>query len=124
VAIEFAIDDERVDEATHVVVVHGEVDLFTAPEFKERISALIDAGVQRVVVDLTGVSFIDSSSLGVLIGAHKRLAAADPGDGEHGLTVVCSDRAIVNTFKITGLDQVFPIVATREDAVAKGGRAS
>lgn len=122
-AIEFGIDDERVDEATHAVVVHGEVDLFTAPEFKERISALIDAGVRRVLVDLTDVTFIDSSSLGVLIGAHKRLAAEAAEDGP-GLIVVCSDRAIVNTFRITGLDQVFPIVATREDAVAKGGRAS
>lgn len=122
-AIEFGIDDERVDEATHVLVVHGEVDLFTAPEFNERISALIDAGVQRVVVDLTDVSFIDSSSLGVLIGAHKRLAA-EAADGEPGLIVVCSNRAIVSTFQITGLDQVFRIVTTREDAMATGGGAS
>lgn len=122
-AIEFRIDDERVDDTTHVIVVHGEVDLFTAPEFKERISASIDAGVERIVVDLTEVTFIDSSSLGVLIGAHKRLAA-DAGDRSRALVIVCAERAILNTFKITGLDQVFEIVPTREAAVTAGGRAS
>jgi len=112
--MEFRIDDEPVDETTHVISVIGEIDLFTAPEFKQRISAPIDAGVSRVVVDLLGVTFIDSSSLGVLIGAHKRLKLRDGG----GLVIVCDDRAIVNTFKITGLDGVFEIVSSRDDVVA------
>ncbi len=111
-AIEFRIDDEPVDDTTHVVSVTGEIDLFTAPEFKQRISAPIDAGCTRVIVDLLGVTFIDSSSLGVLIGAHKRLKLRDGG-----LVIVCEDRAIVNTFKITGLDGVFEIVSSRYDVV-------
>ena len=114
-AIEFRIDDEPVDDTTHVVSVTGEIDLFTAPEFKQRISEPIDAGKARIVVDLLGVSFIDSSSLGVLIGAHKRLKLR-----EGSLVIVCDDRAIVNTFKITGLDEVFEIVPTRDDVVAAG----
>ena len=107
---EFNIDDERLDEVTHVVAVTGEIDLFTAPEFNRRIAAPIDEGRTRVVIDLTQVSFIDSSSLGVLIGAHKRLEQRDGG-----LVIVCDDRAIVNTFKITGLDSVFEIVSSRAD---------
>ena len=114
-AIEFRIDDEPVDDTTHVVSVAGEIDLFTAPEFKQRIGAPIDAGKTRVIVDLSEVTFIDSSSLGVLIGAHKRL-----GLREGGLVIVCDDRAIVNTFKITGLDGVFEIVPKRADVVATG----
>ena len=114
-AIEFRIDAEPVDDTTHVVSVTGEIDLFTAPEFKQRISEPIDAGKARIVVDLSGVSFIDSSSLGVLIGAHKRLKLRDGS-----LVIVCDDRAIVNTFKITGLDEVFEIVPTRDDVVATG----
>ena len=51
-AIEFSIDDRRLDDDTHVIAVAGEVDLFTAPEFKERVMAPIAAGVERVVVDL------------------------------------------------------------------------
>ena len=111
-AIDFQISDRKVDDNTHVVSVAGEIDLFTAPEFKQRMSAPIDAGASRVVVDLTSVSFIDSSSLGVLIGAHKRLKLRDGS-----LVIVCDDRTIVNTFKITGLDGVFEIVASRADAV-------
>lgn len=114
-AIEFRIDDEPIDETTHVISVTGEIDLFTAPEFKARISEPIDAGRSRIVVDLSGVTFIDSSSLGVLIGAHKRLKLRGGG-----LVIVCEDRAIVNTFKITGLDGVFEIVPRRDDVVAAG----
>src|SRR6185312_11452689 len=74
-AIDFAIEDRRIDAAIHVVAVTGEVDLFTAPEFKQRVMAPIAAGSERVIVDLTGTTFIDSSSLGVLIGAHRRMKA-------------------------------------------------
>src|ERR687895_611372 len=72
-AIDFEIADRKVDDDTHVVAVSGEIDLFTAPEFKQRMSAPIDAGRSNLVVDLSGTTFIDSSSLGVLIGAHRRL---------------------------------------------------
>lgn len=113
--IEFRIEDEAVDASTHVVAVHGELDLFTVPEFKARIAAAVEAGATRVVVDLSDVSFIDSSSLGVLIGAHKGLVAESE---EAGVVVVVTDKAIANTFKITGLDQVFEIVKDREAALA------
>ena len=72
-AIEFEIHDRPVGEDAHIVAVRGEIDLFTAPEFKQRVTAPIDAGRSRVVVDLSQTTFIDSSSLGVLIGAHRRL---------------------------------------------------
>ena len=114
-AIEFGIEDRRIDADTHVIAVSGEVDLFTAPEFKQRVTAPIGAGIDRVIVDLTATTFIDSSSLGVLIGAHKRLKLRGGG-----LVIVCDDRAIVNTFKITGLDGVFEIVPNRADAVLTG----
>ena len=112
-AIEFSIDDRRLDDDTHVIAVAGEVDLFTAPEFKERVMAPIAAGVERVVVDLSDASFIDSSSLGVLIGAHRRLKTRGGR-----LIVACSNDTIVKTFRITGLDGVFTLVETVEDALA------
>src|ERR671927_1322506 len=110
-AIDFEIEDRKVDEDTHVVSVSGEIDLFTAPEFKQRVSAPIDAGRTRLVVDLTETTFIDSSSLGVLIGAHRRLRRLDGS-----LVIVCSNDAIVKTFRITGLDSVFTIVETLDEA--------
>jgi anti-sigma B factor antagonist len=111
-AIDFVITDHRVDDATHVVAVTGEIDLFTAPEFKQRVSAPIDAGSSNVIVDLTQTTFIDSSSLGVLIGAHRRLKLRGGS-----LVVVCDNDAIVKTFRITGLDGVFTLVKSLDDAL-------
>jgi anti-sigma B factor antagonist len=111
-AIEFGIEDRPVDATTHVVAVTGEVDLFTAPEFKQRVMAPIAAGVEHVIVDLTGTTFIDSSSLGVLIGAHRRLRARGGR-----VVVACDTDAIVKTFRITGLDSVFTLVPSVERAL-------
>jgi anti-sigma B factor antagonist len=113
VAIEFSIEDRRLDGDTHVIGVTGEVDLFTAPEFKERVMAPIAADVGRVVVDLTAATFIDSSSLGVLIGAHRRLR----GRGGR-LVVACGNKAILKTFRVTGLDGVFTIAPSVDEALA------
>src|SRR3954466_5160953 len=110
-AMDFAIEDRPINDDTHVVAVTGEIDLFTSPEFKQRVSAPIDAGRRHVVVDLTATTFIDSSSLGVLIGAHRRLRRLNGS-----LVIVCSNDAIVKTFRITGLDSVFTIVATLDEA--------
>ena len=111
-AIDFAIDDRVVGDDTHVVAVTGEIDLFTAPEFKQRVSAPIDAGRSNVIIDLSETTFIDSSSLGVLIGAHRRLKQRGGS-----LVVVCDNEAIVKTFRITGLDSVFTIVSTLDEAL-------
>jgi anti-sigma B factor antagonist len=111
-AMAFGIEDRQVDDGTHVVAVAGEIDLFTAPEFKQRVSAPIDAGRTRLIVDLTQTTFIDSSSLGVLIGAHRRLRRLNGS-----LVIVVSGEAILKTFRITGLDGVFTIVSTLDEAV-------
>jgi anti-sigma B factor antagonist len=111
---EFRLEDEPVDEVTHVVSVHGDVDLFTAPELKQRIVDVIERGRTRIVVDLTGATSIDSTTLGVLIGAVKRLRLRD-GD----LAVAARDPMIVRTFEITGLDEVFGVLSSREEAVER-----
>jgi anti-sigma B factor antagonist len=111
-AIDFAIDDRVLGDDAHVVAVTGEIDLFTAPEFKQRVAAPIDAGCEHVIVDLTATTFIDSSSLGVLIGAHRRLRRK-----RGRLEIVCNRDAIAKTFRITGLDSVFTIVGSLEEAI-------
>ncbi len=117
-ATDFAIKDRQVDDETHLVAVTGEIDLFTAPEYKQRMSEPIDAGRTNLIVDLTGTTFIDSSSLGVLIGAHRRLKLRGGS-----LVVVCENEAIVKTFRITGLDGVFTLVSSVDEAL-EGGAAS
>src|SRR4051812_18936946 len=111
-AMAFGIEDRQIDDDTHVVAVTGEIDLFTAPAFKQRVSAPIDAGRTRLIVDLSAATFIDSSSLGVLIGAHRRLKRRGGT-----MVVVCDNDAIVKTFRITRLDGVFPLARTLDEAL-------
>jgi len=109
------------DARTHVIELAGAVDLYSAPELKERLLGVIDAGKRHVVVDLSQATFIDSTTLGVLVGAVKRLRSEDGA-----LALVCTQPSITKVFEITGLDQVFAIHATREDAlssVAESGSA-
>jgi anti-sigma B factor antagonist len=110
--VNFHIQDEEIDRQTHVIELGGEIDLYTAPEFKERMVQLIDDGKKRIVVDLSSATFIDSTTLGVLVGGVKRLR---PAGG--ALALVCTDQNITKIFEITGLDRVFSIHATREDAL-------
>ena len=108
----FQISDEEIDGQTHVIELGGEVDLYTAPEFKERMVQLIESGKKQVIVDLSKATFIDSTTLGVLVGGVKRLR---PAGGS--LALVCTDQNICKIFEITGLDRVFPIHDTREQAL-------
>jgi anti-sigma B factor antagonist len=108
----FAIDTEQLSDDAYVISLSGEVDLYTAPEYKAKLVEVIGAGASTVIVDLTATTFIDSTTLGVLVGGVKRLG---PEGGQ--LVLVCSDRNILKIFEITGLDKVFPIRATRAEAV-------
>ena len=108
----FQISDSAIDNDTHVIELGGEVDLYTAPEFKERMVQVIEEGKKHVVVDLSKATFIDSTTLGVLVGGVKRLR---PAGGS--LALVCTDQNITKIFEITGLDRVFPIHGSREEAL-------
>src|SRR3954453_7566172 len=110
---EFALTEESLDPDRHVVAVRGEIDLFTAPELKQKLTDAIEGGKSRIVVDLTDTTFLDSTALGVLIGAVKRLRSRDGA-----LVIVNVDQNIAKTFEITGLDQIFSILGTREEAIA------
>jgi anti-sigma B factor antagonist len=112
----FDIKTEQLSDGTYVIALAGEVDLYTAPEFKQQLLEAIGSGATRVIVDFTDTTFIDSTTLGVLVGGVKRLRSAD---GQ--LALVCSDRNIIKIFEITGLDRVFSISATRDEAIEQLG---
>lgn len=97
-----------------IVVVEGEIDAYTAPTLREKFVELINAGVDRLVVDLRKVTFIESVGLGTLVAARKRLRRFD-----RNLCIVLDERqgSIYRTFEITGLTKVFPIHPTVEAAV-------
>ena len=109
----FEIKTEQLDDKSYVIALAGEVDLYTAPEFKQQLLEVIDQGGRDVVVDLSDTTFIDSTTLGVLVGGVKRLRT-----NEGQLSLVCSDRNITKIFEITGLDRVFTIYGTRDEALS------
>jgi anti-sigma B factor antagonist len=117
--VNFDVKTDKVDDGTYVISLAGEVDLYTAPEFKQQLLDVISEGGKDVVVDFSNTTFIDSTTLGVLVGGVKRLRAQDGR-----LSLVSSDRNITKIFEITGLDRVFTIYPTRDEALAKTGASS
>ena len=109
-------DVETIDEGDPVVIaVHGQADLHTAPELRNAITAALDGGATGLVVDLSEATFIDSMTLGVLLGAVKRLR---PSGGKVG--IVCTDAHIRRIFEITLLDRVFSLHTSLDAARAVG----
>ena len=109
----FDIKTEQLTPDAYVISLTGEIDLYTAPEFKQQLLEVIGEGANHVIVDLTKTTFIDSTTLGVLVGGLRRLRAHDGH-----LSIVCSDPNITKIFEITGLDRVFAIYPTRAEAEA------
>ena len=114
----FDIKTEQLANDTYAISLSGEIDLYTAPEFKQQLLDVIGQGGKEVVLDFTNTTFIDSTTLGELVGGVKRLRM---NDGR--LSLVCSDRNITKIFEITGLDKVFTIHPTRNEALAGIGVA-
>jgi anti-sigma B factor antagonist len=87
-----------------ILAVSGEVDVYSAPALKDKIGELIQSGQTTLIVDLSGVAFLDSTGLGALVEAR---AATNESGGS--LPIVCSQERILKLFTITGLDGVFTI---------------
>jgi anti-sigma B factor antagonist len=84
----------------------------TAPRLREQLVRVITDGQPRLVLDLDGVDFLDSTGLGVIVGVLKR-ARTLGGD----LRLVCTRPAIRKVFEITALDRSMPLSATAEAAL-------
>lgn len=103
-------------ETTCILAVEGEVDVYTSPQLKQEIVARADGGVRHLIINLSKVEYLDSTALGVLIGGLKRLREV-----EGNLTLVGPGMRILRIFEITGLDKIFDICETEQEAAAKEG---
>jgi len=95
-----------------VVAAGGELDLFTSERLREKLADVLELGGRRILVDLTGVSFMDSTALGVLVGAGKTLQASG---GQ--MVLVADDPRVQRVIEITGLARVFRVEASLPEAV-------
>ena len=102
----------RVDGDASVVTAAGDIDIQTVPALTDALDEALGNRPGRVVVDLQQVGFLDSSGLGVLVGAQKRARAQNSA-----VVVVASADNVTKLFRITRLTEVFPIYASVEDAV-------
>lgn len=114
----FGIARRELDPQTSVISVEGELDLATAPRLKWMLIDCLQAGQSRLVVDLSQTSFMDSTALGVLVAVNRSLAA------EVALAIVCPRATVLRIFELSGMDGVFAIFATLEEALAHARKGS
>jgi anti-sigma B factor antagonist len=115
---EYVVAQTAVENSGHrngwwVVSVSGEIDVHSGPSLREHLLQALANGERDLVVDLAGVSFLDSSGLGVLVTAHKRARAAGGA-----LRLASCQPAVATIFQITALDRAFSIHPTLDDAIS------
>jgi anti-sigma B factor antagonist len=109
--VNFGIDTYNLENGVPVIKLEGEVDVYTAPQLKQQMISLLESGTKQIVIDLTKVEYFDSTALGVLIGGLKRMRERDGN-----LSLICPNPRIRRVFEITGLDKVFDIYNSVDDA--------
>lgn len=107
----FAIDHREVGDQTAVVAVEGDLDLASAPMLKRVLVDRLKAGSTRLVIDLTGVRFLDSTALGVLVGVHRKL------ESEERLALAGVPDAVRRVIEISGVAPNFEIFPGVEQAL-------
>jgi anti-sigma B factor antagonist len=110
--VDLSVSSSEQDGVT-IVHVAGEIDVYTAPLLREVLDKQIAEGRTDLVVDLEKVTFMDSTGLGVLVGRLKLVR------GQNGsLRIVSGEERILKVFSITGLDKVFHIHPSIDEATA------
>lgn len=91
----------------------GEVDAYTSARFREIMIELIDGGSKNLVISMASVEYIDSCGLGALVGGLKRIS-----ENNGKIVIVCDRPQVRKVFEITGLEKVFPLFVSEDEAVA------
>jgi len=112
------MESERIDDATVIVELHGELDTFTEARAKTAIRSLIAEGYRHLILNLHWLNFIDSTGLSVLIGALR-----DAREASGSIRLVAPVHHIRRILEITRLTYAFPIDATTAAALLEIRRA-
>jgi anti-sigma B factor antagonist len=112
VDVDLTLATSEVDGAT-IIAVGGEIDVYTAPKLRDKITELVADGVYDLIVDMEAVEFLDSTGLGVLVGGLKKVRAHDGS-----LQLICTQDRLLKIFRITGLAKVFVIHDSADGALA------
>ena len=107
---------ETLPGGTAIISVSGELDIATAPALERTLLGLADERMQRLIVDLTGCSFLACSGIGVLLATRARLAGS-----RRPLALVASRPGALRTLELTEVDDVFDVHPSRRAALEAGG---
>jgi len=106
--------DVRTSDGVTIIDVVGEVDLYTAPRLEEGLRQAATGSRPLLAVNLTRVSYLDSTALRVLTESHREVQSR-----QGAIVVIASQATIQKIFRITGLGTVLPVVSTEREAVAQ-----
>jgi anti-sigma B factor antagonist len=111
----FNVEAESLNGGVGVFAISGELDQATAGDLREPLQKAIDGGTRALMIDMTKCGFIDSTGLGVIVEAWKRL---EERNGERArLSICCPEPEVKRLLEVTGLDQAIAIRDTREEAL-------
>ena len=102
----------RFGEDSFVVAVGGELDMHTVTPLREQLTEVLGRGGRNILVDLTGVSFVESTTLALLVDTARELRSAG---GQ--LVVVADDRRVVRPLQLTCLDRVLNVQSSLPEGV-------
>jgi anti-sigma B factor antagonist len=108
----YMLKERALTADTQVVTVGGELDMGAAPELRAAISRALEAGASTLVVDLSEATFIDSTTIGVLVATHRRLGLAGGS-----LELVCCEPNLLRVFEVVGINRELSIHATWDAAL-------
>jgi len=109
----FKISERTLEPGQIILDISGEVDVLTAPLLKDAIIDQVNKGASHIIINLESVEYLDSTGLGTLIGGLKRTREA-----KSRLSIAGMNSRIRRLFDITGIDKIFIIHETVEDAAA------
>ncbi len=110
------IEDRHEGPVLIVKPMEPALDAYAANSFRDHVASCIQGGDRRIVLDLSQVQFLDSTGLGAIVSSYKRLE----GDGT---VVIChAGEMVMDVFRLTRMDRVFPIVRSEQEAVNQAGR--
>jgi anti-anti-sigma factor len=107
------VESRQTDSGVTVLAPTGRLDVAGAPALKDAVSEAMKNGKPRLVIDLEGVSFVDSSGLGSVVAALKQVRSSQ-GD----LRLAAPNQQVRVVLELTTLDRVFPYYATVEEALS------
>ncbi|RBW67860.1 STAS domain-containing protein [Bacillus taeanensis] len=96
--------DHQVEGNTHYVILNGEIDAYTAPQLRKQLIPLTEKEGETVIIDLANVDYMDSTGLGIFVGALKSARTHNSGLKLRNMT-----KRVERLFEITGLLEVLDI---------------